>query len=93
MDIDRKIGEMFVVGFKGTAVTKELAELIAKRYVGGVILYARNIENMAQVARLCSDMQTLRKTVSETPLFIAIDQEGGVVHRLIAETFDELDLQ
>jgi len=83
MDTAQKIGEMFLAGFEGQTVNKDIEELITKHHVGGVILFARNIKSIGQVAKLCDDLQALRKTVSKTPLFIAVDQEGGVVQRIM----------
>ena len=82
MDIRKKIGEMFIVGFDGLSVTKRLEKLITEHHIGGVILFARNIKNIGQVTRFCYKLQGIRKTVSDTPLFIAIDHEGGVVQRI-----------
>lgn len=83
MEITQKIGEMLLVGFEGQTINKDIEDLITKQHVGGVILFARNIKNIVQVAKLCDDLQALRRKVSKTPLFIAIDQEGGVVQRIL----------
>jgi beta-N-acetylhexosaminidase len=45
--------------------------------VGGVILFARNFESVAQVTALCAEIRSLR-----TPeLLICVDHEGGRVQR------------
>jgi beta-N-acetylhexosaminidase len=49
--------------------------------LGGVTLFARNIEAPEQVAELAHDLQSL---ASELPLWVAVDQEGGRVARLRA---------
>ncbi len=49
--------------------------------LGGVILFARNIEAPEQVAELSHDLQTL---ATELPLWVSADQEGGRVARLKA---------
>ncbi len=49
--------------------------------LGGVILFARNIEAPEQVAELSHDIQSL---ASGAPLWVSVDQEGGRVARLRA---------
>lgn len=74
-------------GFNGTKVNNQIKTLITKHHIGGIILFARNIKNQTQLKKLCRDLQALRKKVSDTPLFIAIDQECGAVSRLISPLF------
>jgi beta-N-acetylhexosaminidase len=49
--------------------------------LGGVILFARNVEAPEQVAELAGDVQQLAHDV---PLWVSVDQEGGRVARLRA---------
>jgi len=76
-----KAGEMFMVGFAGTD-PEAAAELIQRYHAGGVILFSRNIGGAADTKALCEGLQRLRREVSDSPLFIAIDQEGGCVARI-----------
>lgn len=85
--IKKQIGQCLMFGFNGTKITKQLETLITKYYIGGIILFARNIKNESQLKKLCKDLQKLRKKVSDLPLFIAIDQECGAVSRLISPLF------
>ncbi len=84
-----KIGQMLMIGFRGFTVAEApgIAEDIRKRLIGGVVLFdydvplhspSRNVSNPEQLSRLTLDLQKL----SEIPLLIAIDQEGGRVNRL-----------
>jgi len=50
--------------------------------VGGLILFSRNIVSPEQIRQLCNDAQAYAAQCGQPPLFIAIDQEGGVVARL-----------
>jgi len=77
--IRRHVGQMFMVGFEGKSVTDDLKKLIQDYYVGGIVLFERNIESPAQVAELTNEIQSLN---TKTPLFISVDQEGGRVRRL-----------
>lgn len=78
-----KIGQLFFIGIRGKILTQDEAEFIVKNNIGGVILFARNVESPQQVHELCSQIQSLRhKTRDKLPLFIGVDQEGGRVARL-----------
>jgi beta-N-acetylhexosaminidase len=74
-----KIGQLFMVGFMGTAVTPELASFIKEYKPGGVILFSRNLESVEQIVELTNDLQ---RCSPQSPLLISIDQEGGRVSRL-----------
>ncbi len=72
-----------IIGLKGTTLLKEEADFIVANNIGGVILFARNVEAPEQVRELCSQVQALRHRMPDkAPLFISIDMEGGRVHRL-----------
>jgi beta-N-acetylhexosaminidase len=66
-----------------TQLPIELAQLIKSTALGGVILFADNLVDTAQIITLTSDLQNaaLDSTLG-APLFIAVDQEGGRVVRL-----------
>lgn len=85
MTVEEKIGQLFLVYFKGPSLSSSLKEMINKYHVGGIILYSvsENIKDPIQVGNLINDAQNeALKHGSCTPLFIAIDQEGGRVVRL-----------
>jgi beta-N-acetylhexosaminidase len=77
-------GQRLMVGFDGTEFNEDLKWLIGELNVGGVILFSRNIENPNQIRRLCRTIQEFAVHSGQPPLFIAVDQEGGVVARLRA---------
>jgi beta-N-acetylhexosaminidase len=74
-----KIGQMIIVGVEGEALTPEEQSFFKDYPVGGFILFAHNLKEPAQILSLC---RSLWQTKGELPPFIAIDQEGGRVHRL-----------
>ena len=61
----------------GTTLNQEDIELLQAPQVGGMILFARNIESPAQVRALTDHMRQIRPDI-----LIAVDQEGGRVQRL-----------
>lgn len=82
MSLEEKIGQVMIIGFDGTTANAELLEMITKYHVGGVILFARNVESPGQVARLTAELQKAALESGHPTLFTAIDQEGGRVARL-----------
>lgn len=78
-DIRDKISQMLMIGFSGTDLSDTMiVNDIKQRKVGGVILFAANITSPDQIQQLNDSLQSL----SQTPLFISVDQEGGKVARL-----------
>ncbi|AZZ44936.1 beta-N-acetylhexosaminidase [Pseudomonadaceae bacterium SI-3] len=61
----------------GTWLTAEDRQLLRQPEVGGLILFARNIENLLQVQELCRAIRAVRPD-----LLLTVDQEGGRVQRL-----------
>ncbi len=75
-------GQRIMAGSDGTCLHDDLKFLVNDLKAGGIILFARNIESPEQVRALCNDVQEYAEKCGQPPLFIAIDQEGGVVSRL-----------
>jgi len=80
--LEQKIGQLMLVGFDGTTLTPEFRAVIQQLYIGGVIFYDRNVASPQQVAQLNADLQAAARASGLPDLFIAVDQEGGVVARL-----------
>jgi len=91
--LKEKIGQMVMVGFRGTEVTKSdpIYKMIAEYHIGGVVLYSRdlpskeslkrNVLSPSQLKKLNADLQA----INTTKLLIGIDEEGGFVTRLSIE--------
>jgi beta-N-acetylhexosaminidase len=92
-ELDIWIGQMLLIGFRGTELTgnEPVLQDIREIGIGGVVLFnydvpahspVRNITSPAQVRQLVRTLQG----ASTIPLFVAIDQEGGRVTRLKPES-------
>ncbi len=97
MTLREKVGQMIIATFRGwpedhgpasysfTRMNSRIREAISRDRFGGVLLYAENCENTQDTIRLVNDMQTANQDTDSKnviPLFVAIDQEGGIVNRL-----------
>lgn len=78
-------GTFLVCGFGGLSVPVDFARFLKKEKPGGVILFSRNYESASQL----KDLNRELKSLSETPLLLMVDQEGGPVVRF-KDGFPEL---
>jgi len=89
VELEKIIGQLFILGFKGESIDNNhpITDDIQERNLGGIILFDRllakqskqnNISSPGQLKALLTSLQDL----SSTPLLTAIDQEGGMVRRL-----------
>src|SRR5436190_21266937 len=74
-----KIGQLMMVGVKGEELAPEEKSFFKDYPFGGFILFGHNLKEPAQILALCRSLWEVKE---ELPPFIAIDQEGGRVHRL-----------
>lgn len=81
--LNKKIGQRFIFGVNNENV-EDIINLIKKAYIGGVILYKRNYNSYQDMLSVINKFKEANKE-NNVPLFIAIDQEGGIVNRLPGE--------
>jgi beta-N-acetylhexosaminidase len=77
-DIRRQVGQLLILGFDGSEIDSRLRTTLARLEPGGVILFARNIEEPKQTWKLLRDAQAS----TPVPMFLSVDLEGGAVDRL-----------
>ncbi|UOQ92870.1 beta-N-acetylhexosaminidase [Halobacillus shinanisalinarum] len=81
MSLDEKIGQMIFSGVDGTEMTAETKNIIQKYHVGGIILFANNIESKTQTVNFLNEMKTANAD-NPYPLLLGVDEEGGSVTRM-----------
>ena len=81
-DVRRHIGQLSIAGFAGHSIPAELRALAREFDLGGIVLFARNVESPEQVAEVAREAQ--ETLAQEIPLWVSVDQEGGRVARLKA---------
>lgn len=89
--LKHKVGQMMMVGFRGTVLepTNPVIADIREQEIGGIVLYDRDVpsgtsdRNISGPEQLRSLVHALKDAnPSPEPLLISIDQEGGLVSRL-----------
>lgn len=80
--LDQKIGQLFICGFHSLTADEQIRTLVKDYHVGGTVYFRRNVESVFQLAALSANLQRLPRSRPDIPLFISIDQEGGMVSRL-----------
>ncbi len=87
MTPDKRLGQLFLVGWPAEGPPDELVEWIERRNIGGVKVFGWNGNNLSQ---LTSEITRLQRIASRTeqsiPLFVATDQEGGWVRHVKGST-------
>jgi beta-N-acetylhexosaminidase len=82
LTLEEKIGQVFMFGFPGKD-PEDAHYLIRNFKPAGIIYFARNCGTVEETAMLSAQLQEWARNSSPgIPLFIAADQEGGVVARL-----------
>lgn len=85
MTLSEQVGQMLMPdirqwnGQATTTVNEGLKRTVQDLDLGGMILFDKNIVNARQVVQLTHDLQ---KVAGELPLFLGVDQEGGVIKRI-----------
>ncbi|OGZ29723.1 MAG: hypothetical protein A2562_04640 [Candidatus Nealsonbacteria bacterium RIFOXYD1_FULL_39_11] len=82
MPLDKKIGQMFMIGIEGKTMTEETERIIKELHPGSVLLLSKNIGTEDELKKLAEDLQKIAIEDTGLPLFIAVDQEGGEVSRI-----------
>ncbi|MDB5193154.1 MAG: nagZ [Segetibacter sp.] len=81
--IQYKIGQMIMMGLTGSTVdtSSALYKDVKNGRVGGILIYEKHL-TPTNTADNLQKLITAYQAASPTPLYVSIDQEGGLVNRL-----------
>ena len=91
MSTQEKLAQMMIVALRSdgantntaTEINQDYADLLSKYDFGGLILFTGNIVDPVQTVTLIRDSQeAAMKSTHGIPMFICVDQEGGMVNRV-----------
>ena len=84
MTTNEKIGQMVMIGVHGTDIDDDSKAMLRQFHIGGVVYFDRNIKSQEQLKAFSEHLQAYaqgEEAQQKVPLFLGIDEEGGVVSR------------
>lgn len=83
MTLKEKLGQLVMIGFDGYEYNDHIRTLVEEYKVANVILFNRNVKDIEQLVKLNKKIyEEILKHTNTIPL-ISIDQEGGIVTRIM----------
>lgn len=84
MSVKQKIAQMLLCTPSVKNFEKDVKVLIEECQIGGIVLYSKHYQNYQEMLEKVNYIKQCSKKIS-TPVWIAIDQEGGRVNRFPEE--------
>jgi beta-N-acetylhexosaminidase len=81
MSLDRKIGQLLMIGMPGPQLDDATRQRIEQLGIGGIIFLDANVTSPQQVKELTQALQAAAQTAGGIPLFIGWNYEGGEIIR------------
>lgn len=83
---EQKVGQLLIAGIEGYAAGEDAKAAICDIQAGGIILFKRNVKSAEQLTALNNTLKALND--GQIPLFLCVDEEGGIVSRMPPEITD-----
>lgn len=80
-ELKKKIGQLFIIGYQGEEPDADFLKFVEEWGIGGVIVFARNLSDPE---KLPGHLEKIAKA-SGQKIFTSIDQEGGLVLRILSK--------
>jgi len=77
LPLDRKVAQLFVVGFNGTDTSADIFGRLARLDLGGVVLVSGNYVDVTELGTLANEVATVARKRRHVPPWVFASQEGG----------------
>ncbi|HEX6653346.1 MAG TPA: glycoside hydrolase family 3 N-terminal domain-containing protein [Thermoleophilaceae bacterium] len=77
LPLERKVAQLFVVGFNGTDTSADVFGRLARLDLGGVVLADGNYVDVTQLGTLANEVATVARQHHHVPPWVFASQEGG----------------
>ncbi len=82
MTLEEKASQVLLLAFEGASLTASTRTLLETAPPGGLLLLGNNIGDMNRLRDLTAALQETVTAAGSPGLFLAVDQEGGIVRRV-----------
>lgn len=79
LTLQQRLGQMIILGLDVSVIDDNILKLLKEYHIGGVVLYKKNYHDTSSMIDLINKLKT--NNPSPIPMFIALDQENGLVNR------------
>jgi beta-N-acetylhexosaminidase len=91
LSLEQRVGQLFMVGANAGGSDRDAVAALLGRNIGNFYLAGRSTSGLNATAALVSSLRdTARKSGNTVPMFVATDQEGGLVQVLRGPGFSEI---
>jgi beta-N-acetylhexosaminidase len=77
LPLERKVAQLFMLGFRGTDLTAEIFGRLSRQDLGGLVLAGPNYLDSTQLATLAGEAGAIARAQRHVPPWVMAVQEGG----------------
>lgn len=77
LPLERKVAQLFLLGFRGTDLTSEIFGRLGRLDLGGLVLASPNYVDPTQLAALAGEAGAIARAGRRVPPWVLATQEGG----------------
>jgi beta-N-acetylhexosaminidase len=77
LPVDRKVAQLFLLGFTGTDLTADIYEQLQRLDFGGILIAAANYTDPVLLGQMGSEAIVVSRQARRVPPFVMAQQEGG----------------
>jgi len=78
LPLERKVAQLFLLGFEGQDLTAPIFEQMRRQDLGGLVFESRNYLDPQQIASMAGEGTVIAADEGHVPPFVMVSQEGGV---------------
>jgi beta-glucosidase-like glycosyl hydrolase len=77
LPLERKVAQLFLVGFEGTDLNAEIFRRLARQDIGGIVIGRSNYTGPALLGQMAGEAVAVAREARRVPPWVMADQQGG----------------